>query len=306
LIFLPGANKGKWITSLITPDKKELTSQKDLKLYIAKSGAVIDANIVNFSLPKKIAKIDKNLEKLLAKSEELKQPVVKPSSETEVEKVKDGVVESQPEDGDKSLSNADIDLDVSVDKESNEQTEKKVKREMKKLGISNNEPGIELASPGRRESKLPMKYRLDDPVTNPPAKKPRVAKASKNAADKSLNDSAVSEASEEKMDLDAPEPVTAAPVQETVTPGPSFVAVKSVPPPPSSPRAGFEPSYESSTSLKTLPTLGVGTFAIDEETAKSKSLIDPLPSFFILKNFFYISKNLNVSMIFLFLIISLT
>lgn len=44
---------------LITPDQKMLKSPSDLKLYIAKSGAIIDSNIVNFSLPKKTAKVDK-------------------------------------------------------------------------------------------------------------------------------------------------------------------------------------------------------------------------------------------------------
>ena len=247
-----------------------MTSQKDLKLYIAKSGAVIDANIVNFSLPKKIAKIDKNLEKLLAKSEEQKppEPEMKAQSEPEVEKKKE---ESQAEEVDVSISDMDLDVDVSVDKErSEQQTERKVKREMKKLGISDDEPRIELASPGRRESKLPLKYRLDDPVNNPPAKKPRVSKAARGAADKSLNDSTISEPSEEKIDLGVSKSETATPVTEVATPGPSFVAVKSVPPPPTSPRPGFEPTYESSTSLKMLPTLGVGTFAIDEETARSK------------------------------------
>ena len=42
---------------LITPDQKILRTPTDLKLYIAKSGAVIDSNIVNFALPKKTAKV---------------------------------------------------------------------------------------------------------------------------------------------------------------------------------------------------------------------------------------------------------
>ena len=43
--------------SLITPDQKILRNPKDLKLYIAKSGAVVDSNIVNFALPKETAKV---------------------------------------------------------------------------------------------------------------------------------------------------------------------------------------------------------------------------------------------------------
>ena len=43
--------------SLITPDRTILRNPSDLELYIAKSGAVVDFNIVNFVLPKKIAKV---------------------------------------------------------------------------------------------------------------------------------------------------------------------------------------------------------------------------------------------------------
>ena len=53
--------RGKWDTFLLTPDQRTLKNPLELKLYIAKSGAVIDANIVNFSMPKRTAKIDKQL-----------------------------------------------------------------------------------------------------------------------------------------------------------------------------------------------------------------------------------------------------
>ena len=46
---------------LITPDQKILRTPSDLKLYIAKSGAVVDSNIVNFALPKKTAKVSSQL-----------------------------------------------------------------------------------------------------------------------------------------------------------------------------------------------------------------------------------------------------
>ena len=55
-----GESRGKWEMSLITPDQKILRTPSDLKLYIAKSGAVVDSNIVNFALPKKTAKVSKN------------------------------------------------------------------------------------------------------------------------------------------------------------------------------------------------------------------------------------------------------
>ena len=54
-----GESRGKWEMSLITPDQKILRTPSDLKLYIAKSGAVVDSNIVNFALPKKTAKVIK-------------------------------------------------------------------------------------------------------------------------------------------------------------------------------------------------------------------------------------------------------
>ena len=46
---------------MITPDQKILKTPSDLKLYIAKSGSVVDSNLVNFSLPKRTAKVDKML-----------------------------------------------------------------------------------------------------------------------------------------------------------------------------------------------------------------------------------------------------
>ena len=61
LINYFGIAKGKWETYLITPDQKILKNPGDLKLYIAKSGSIVDSNLVNFSLPKRTAKVDKML-----------------------------------------------------------------------------------------------------------------------------------------------------------------------------------------------------------------------------------------------------
>ena len=58
---LSGVAKGRWDRCLITPDQKILRNPIDLKLYVAKSGAVVDSNLVNFSLPKRTAKVDKIL-----------------------------------------------------------------------------------------------------------------------------------------------------------------------------------------------------------------------------------------------------
>ena len=48
---------------MITPDQKILKKPSDLKLYIAKSGAIVDSNIVNFSMPKRTAKMVYNSKK---------------------------------------------------------------------------------------------------------------------------------------------------------------------------------------------------------------------------------------------------
>lgn len=49
---------------LITPDQQQLRSATELKVYTAKSGAVIDSNLVNFALPKKTAKVDRKFNDL--------------------------------------------------------------------------------------------------------------------------------------------------------------------------------------------------------------------------------------------------
>ena len=55
---------GKWDMYLITPDQQQLRSATELKVYTAKSGAVIDSNLVNFALPKKTAKVDRKFNDL--------------------------------------------------------------------------------------------------------------------------------------------------------------------------------------------------------------------------------------------------
>ena len=58
---------------MITPDQKILKTPGDLKLYIAKSGSVVDSNLVNFSLPKRTAKVDKMLSNNQKKKQATKQ-----------------------------------------------------------------------------------------------------------------------------------------------------------------------------------------------------------------------------------------
>ena len=118
---LSGTRKGAWDMYLITPDQKILKSAPELKLYIAKSGAVIDANIVNFSLPKKTAKVDKVLQK---KKDVFGENVAAASSS------------SSP---------------------------KHFVREMKKLGHGGEATKGQVSFPksSRRETKVPLKYRMD-------------------------------------------------------------------------------------------------------------------------------------------------
>ena len=249
LLRIVGVDKGKWVTSLITPDKKELTSQMDLKLYIAKSGAVIDANIINFSLPKKIAKIDKNLEKLLAKSDvEMKQ--------VEVDKTDASLETDCCEENKEEEEEMEEEVDKGqTEKEKKDKKEKKVKREMKKLGFCD-EQKISI----RRETKIPLKYRLDDPVTSPTVKKVKPVKT----PNKALQDFELEQ--KDKFAEDAKIESWKDP-ETTLPTGPSFVAVKSVPPPPPPPTSPFESSMSSAPDLL---SIGVGTFAIDQETAKRK------------------------------------
>jgi hypothetical protein len=144
-----GDQKGRWDMYLITPDQKILKSANDLKLYIAKSGAIIDSNIVNFSLPKKTAKVDKALQKA------------------------------------PSLKNKSKDVNVSVADEENrfKAESNRTIREKKALGASASkhpseketsesdnppastfvrlEAGVVLPKSSRRETKIPLKYRED-------------------------------------------------------------------------------------------------------------------------------------------------
>ena len=148
---------------LFTPDKKMLRCQSDLKLYIAKAGAIIDSNIVNFCLPKKTAKVEKALGKLLAKSDQQQQEnEISKLEVTQTEEKEDTItVTKQSEDN----KDTEVDIDVSKTEEETETEErterekkdKRVKREMKMLGVLARKTTI-----SRRETKVPLKYRMDD------------------------------------------------------------------------------------------------------------------------------------------------
>ncbi len=128
---LSGPQTGRWDMFLITPDQKILKSAGDLKLYIAKSGAVIDSNIVNFSLPKKTAKVDKALQKKRRMSDSNK-----PS-----DAVADKVIKTEPVDHD--------DAEVERPKKSGVRERRSV------------DPMAALPKSRRRETKVPLKYIQD-------------------------------------------------------------------------------------------------------------------------------------------------
>ena len=134
---LAGEQKGRWVVFLITPDQRMIRTEKQLKLYIGKSGAVIDANIVNFSLPKKTAKVDKALQKKLSKNK---------STAAELDEV---IVKTEPVDADEQQQHAD---QLQRDK----QTPAPDHRQSPPI-----DPMAALPRSRRRETKVPLKYRHD-------------------------------------------------------------------------------------------------------------------------------------------------
>lgn len=221
---LCGVQKGKWDMYLITPDQKLLRSQTELKLYIAKSGAVIDSNIVNYALPKKTAKVDKFLQAKLKVAEPTKV-----SAPTRVDNA-----------GDKKTPQP--------------KKETTTPRKYSKTGM------ITLPKSSRsRETKVPLKYRTeeDEPPKITPIKKAKkadvvVEEAEEAEAEVEIETSspALSDSSFNLAPELPPEELRAAIAAES-----SMVAVKS------------EPKRKS----QNLSGLGVGTFSIDEDTAKGMS-----------------------------------
>ena len=140
-------NGNRWDTYLITPDQKQLRSAPELKLYIAKSGAVIDANLVNFSLPKRTAKVDKKLGKrtLLETKESTEVTESLPDQEEKVDKTpaKAVVAESTPINTPKNTP-----MNTSTKKQGS--------------SVKRNRNVIVLPKSSRREVKVPLKYRDED------------------------------------------------------------------------------------------------------------------------------------------------
>lgn len=81
-----GVLAGKWDVYLLTPDMKILRSQHDLKIYIAKSGAIVDSNVINFTLPKKTTLMENRLTELTPDQKEKEVSTDQPGSETKNQK----------------------------------------------------------------------------------------------------------------------------------------------------------------------------------------------------------------------------
>ena len=158
---LTGEQKGRWAVFLITPDQRMIKTEKQLKLYIGKSGAVIDANIVNFSLPKKTAKVDKALQKKLNKSK----------SAAPATNFGEVVVKTEPVDADEQQLQAQGEQQQSRHatptlghSQNSEQP-----RRGRPPGSKNIDPALgahidplaALPKSRRRETKVPLKYRRD-------------------------------------------------------------------------------------------------------------------------------------------------
>ena len=134
---LAGEQKGRWVVFLITPDQRMIRTEKQLKLYIGKSGAVIDANIVNFSLPKKTAKVDKALQKKLSKNK---------STTSVLDEV---IVKTEPVDADEQQEQLHAD-------QREKQAPAPDHRQSPPI-----DPMAALPRSRRRETKVPLKYRHD-------------------------------------------------------------------------------------------------------------------------------------------------
>ena len=218
--------RGKWETFLLTPDQRSLKNQLELKLYIAKSGAVIDANLVNFSMPKRTAKIDK---KFGSQAESTPLKVDNKSSDSSTPSTPGSVI----------------------------------KRTYQKKSV------IVVPRSSRRDVKLPQKYRDEEEQVTTPLKSPTQIKVQESPPQpgKSKKLSPVSakvhhfifpaevcnqevekEVLAEKEHQPTQEELRVAILQET-----AVVAVKSTP----------------RKSIKELAKMGVGTFSIDEDTAKN-------------------------------------
>ncbi len=156
---------GKWDVFLITPDQKMLKSPSDLKLYIAKSGAVIDSNIINFSLPKKTAKATKRQSQQQQRQQQQQQ-----EQKQEVDTLSAASNETTPKKPPGGQNDGGSRC-VTPSGGTPRQQISPSAREMRKLGFeegatdTRNITSMELPRSGsRRETKVPAKFRDYSPV----------------------------------------------------------------------------------------------------------------------------------------------
>merc|ERR1712051_424536 len=179
---LTGIAKGKWETYLITPDQKILKNPGDLKLYIAKSGAVVDSNLVNFSLPKRTAKVDKMLSNSQKKKQATKQ-------EMEIDDdIAISVSGSSPQKAKSPLkAKNDENMELDHSRFSTEDDQAQFAEFVKKSNNSGHQGAgsakrnrnvIVLPKSSRREVKVPLKYRDleedDEQTSSTPSKQPNL------------------------------------------------------------------------------------------------------------------------------------
>lgn len=232
-----GASKGKWDMYLITPDQKILRSASDLKLYIAKSGAVIDSNIVNFSLPKKTAKVDKALHKKMDENSLKAEAVESPEEKSAVKVPK---ASSGPSVVAKKMSLVQ------------KKAQSIKKKAMMKPTIKSKPPPIVRSS--RRETKLPQKYREDDDLGD------FSSKGRKSLSSEKRPLTQLEEEDMEEQEIEEEEVIDA--LKDATNTEQAKVEVE-----PKKEQAPAAPLYFAR-KMQNLSSIGVGTFSIDKETVR--------------------------------------
>ena len=239
---LAGEQKGRWVVYLITPDQRMIKTEKQLKLYIGKSGAVIDANIVNFSLPKKTAKVDKALQRKLNKS----KPAAAPAAE-----LGEVVVKTEPVDADEQQLQQ---REPQQQPPSHSQNPTPTRGRGRPPGSKNATPPPPVIDPmaalpksRRRETKVPLKYRHDlgdfNRKTTPSKEKSSAPQAAEPATKPVENGFGEEEEEEEDVNVED---------------GSGSTAKKSPP--------------LLQQQQRTSGLIGVGTFSIDEQSVRGKYL----------------------------------
>ncbi len=237
---LTGSRKGMWDMYLITPDQSLLKNPTELKLYIAKSGSVIDSNIVNFSLPKKTAKVDKALK--------LKSLIALAASKEKSEIAKDATA-SEPagEASDKKQPKSGTSTPGSAGARTPRKCSKKI---------------LVLPKSSRREVKVPLKYREEGEAKS----EQKSTKSPKSKNKKKAEDPIEVEAAQDEM-FEEIDVEVGGDQEDVIEQQEKDLAVDDLD---AIAREAASVAVKSAPSFQKLSSLGVGTFSIDEETARGK------------------------------------